>query len=101
MKRLPDNFQRNGYYFRKIQRTGLVCLYEQTSGQVKYYLVFIVQIKPFKVFKNKQIPPYERLPGGESYGRFAWVVKDLKEAIAKFDSLMKRRFVPQVPQMPA
>ena len=88
MRRLPDNFQRNGFSFRKIRRIGRVCLYEQNYEQVRYYLVFVVQIKPSKVFKDKQIPDYERLPSGESYGHSAWVGMDLKAAVLKFDSLV-------------
>lgn len=91
MRRLPDNFQRNGFSFRKIRREDLWCLYEGTycEGLVCYF-VFKIQVKPKKNFKNKWIPAYEKLPHGEAYGRSGWVLKDLGSAVMKFNYLMKR-----------
>ncbi len=92
INRLPDNFQRNGFSFRKIRRNGLVCLYEGTYGEgVIYYLVFTVQEKPPKVFKNKHVPAYERMPGSEYFGRSAWIIKNLDAATIKFDYLVARK----------
>jgi hypothetical protein len=92
MRTLPDNFQRNGFSFRKIRRTGRVCLYQQIINEkVIFYLVFIVQVKPKKFFKNKHIPAYERMPSSESYGRSAWIIKHFDAATIKFDYLVERK----------
>jgi hypothetical protein len=91
MRRLPDNYLRNGFSYRKIRRENLICLYEVSFGELLiYYFVFIVQERPSKVFKNKHIPAYERMPRAELYGRSGWILKNLDAATIKFDALMAR-----------
>jgi hypothetical protein len=92
IRQLPDKFRKNGFSFQKIRRVELICLYEAIYGSgLIYYFVFRVQVKPSKVFKDKQILPYERMPNGESFGMSAWVIKTLDAAMNKFDSLVEKK----------
>lgn len=92
MRKLPDNFQRNCFSYRKIRRIGLVCLFEATNVEgLIYYFVFKVEERPSKMFKKKYIPAYERMPRAELYGRSGWILMNLDLAKIKFDSLVKRK----------
>jgi len=76
---VPESFQRNGYHYRLVERSGRVAIYAQYTGtRLLAYEVAIIRLQkalPFlhKSPQNDDLPQMrERYPSDEDWGCFGW-----------------------------
>jgi hypothetical protein len=90
MKPLPQTLRKNCFEYVQILRGYKSCIYEQLYyKKIKYYEVFLIRIKPEKIFKGKVIEAREVFPHNEAFGVWAWTFRDYKKALEKFNDLEK------------
>lgn len=89
---LPLKFDRNGFQFWQICRTHTAAIYEQRTadGRHIFYEVWRIRTKPPGVFKGKQLPLREVIPGNEVWGRDGWTYYDLNTARLRYDQINGR-----------
>jgi hypothetical protein len=90
MRRLPEEFVRNGFRYNLVRRSEKKAIYCQTFQNIVVgYDVFKIQVMRarFNKFLNVQDPEKERFPCNTDFGKNAWSTFTLEEAIQKFDKL--------------
>lgn len=88
IKALPKQLRKNGYDYSQVLRGKSACIYAQhVSPNVIRYEVFKIKIKPAITINGKRIPPHERFPGNEDFGKWAWCCWDLVAAKKRFNEL--------------
>ena len=94
MKKLEKNLRKNGYDYELIQRTDKVALYAQTiHGDVIGYEVFFIkeQKESNVVIDNVKVhfEHKEAFPSNEDFGNIAWSFTMEKNAISRYEALIK------------
>ena len=90
MKKLSDIVSKNGFTYRMLQRTEKKALYAQYyQNTLIGFEVFLIRIRgaQFSYILNKTLPPAERFPGNEDFGRTAWSIQKYEDAIIRFNKL--------------
>jgi len=99
MKRIPAEFNKNGYHFRLVRGEGTVAIYEQSkAGNIFGYEVHKTRIKPSGTAKYRKsngslrvvnYPEREVLASNEDFGKYGWSYEKLEDAIKKFEELRR------------
>lgn len=97
IKKIPEQFNKNGYSYRLVTRAETLALYEQFSDQGTVgYEVHKVRLKTGRTCKYKglggqvklvQRPTQEILAGNEDFGRYGWSYQTKENAINKYNEL--------------
>ena len=93
MKRLPDILKPKGtgipgLVAKLIIRDGEICLYERSDG---CFEVFKVQVSPAVDAFGRSYPEREVYPGNEDFGKTAWCISHLENAIKKYNALVQNQ----------
>lgn len=90
----PTSFEYRGFTFKLRARIGDIALYEK-EGPTYHAGWEVVIIKPpgkaFKCDGRVITPQHETVPASGEWGRLGWSFRDHADALAKFESLCKRR----------
>ena len=89
MIRLKECFVKRGKSYTQIYRDEEMALYRVNNEHGCYYEVFRIKISKPNDFVNDE---YERYPGDESFGDWAWCCSNRKS----LEKIMNREF-PNVP----
>lgn len=87
---LPEVIKKNGFRYFLVQRTPKKAIYRQTHDNVQIgFEVFLIRIRgtQFSHYLNKSLPPSERFPSNEDFGKSAWTFRNYQEAILKYNEL--------------
>ena len=90
MKKIPNEFGKNGYKYKLIKRLSNKAIYEQFSskGLSVGYEVHIIRIRPPGESKYDVLNEgCERLAGNENFGKYGWYFQSYNNAINKFDGI--------------
>jgi len=88
MKTLSLQIRKNGFIYTQFLRKGNKAIYEQSvTTDVKYFEVFIVRIRPVRIFKVRLIPAGEIFPGNEDFVQSTWSFRSYEKVLKKFNSL--------------
>lgn len=88
MKILPLKIRKNGFEYTQVLRRTRSCVYRQeVSPDLNYYEVFLLRIKPERIFQGKKIEAREWFPHNESFGEWAWTFRIFEEALWRFKEL--------------
>ena len=67
---IPEKLRKNGFSYTLILRGTRSAIFEQNvCPGIKYFELFIIQIKPRIEIKGKVIEPREAFPKNESFGQ--------------------------------
>ena len=94
MKALFNKSRKSGFVYTQVLRGKRSCIYEQeVTPEIKYYEVFILQIRKEKTIKfkagDKKIEAGEMWPNNEAFGKWAWTCRTLERAMERFNELEK------------
>ena len=85
MKALPQTLRKNGFTYTQLLRGKKACIYEQGYAEnIKYYEVFLLRIKPERIFKGKIIEEREAFPHDKAFGVWAWSFGSYEKAYQKY-----------------
>jgi len=85
---LPIKLRKNGFDYELVLRGKKALIYSQrVSENVTYYEVFRMKISRTKTIQGKIIPPHERFPRDEDFGKWAWTYRSYDKALRKFHDL--------------
>lgn len=93
MKTLKTEFEKNGFYFIQVQRSGRVAIYgKRKSWGLVGYEVVIIQHSNDRVLDGREIEGGERYPSSESWGTHGWTYgpSEWDRVEAKFNELCAR-----------
>ncbi|HLN22272.1 MAG TPA: hypothetical protein VK213_14350 [Bacteroidales bacterium] len=91
MRRLPEEFVRNGFRYNLVRRAENKAIYSQTFRNIvvgyEVFKIRIMRARFNKVFEVDE-PDQERYPCNEDFGRHkAWSTFTLEEALAWYQEL--------------
>lgn len=90
MNQLPIVLRKNGFTYTQVLRDKRSCIYEQmVDEKLKFYEVFVVQVKPDRNLFGHFYPGSEVFPSNENFGKTAWTYRTLQEAMEKLNELSK------------
>jgi hypothetical protein len=85
---LALTLRKNGFTYTQIHRGQRSCIYRQeVSPDLYYFEVFIIRIKPERIFHGKKIEAREWFPHDEAFGDWAWTFRNYDEALWRFREL--------------
>jgi hypothetical protein len=90
MKKLPEQYLRNGYLYKLVRRDEKKALYSQSYDNIPVgYEVFKIRVQRarFSQIIGTYIPAHERFPGNSDFGRSAWAIIDLNDALIRYDNI--------------
>ena len=90
MKRLPEELSKNGYRYILVQRDQNRALYRQVYKNVPIgYEVFKIRVQRarFSQIIGTYIPAHERFPSNSDFGRSAWAIIDLNDALIRYNNI--------------
>ena len=91
MRPLPLKLRKNGSDYTQLLREGRLCIYERMVVEdLKYYEVFIVQVKPERSLFGKDYSACEVFPRNEDFGKTAWCCQNFEQALYRFNGLMEK-----------
>ena len=91
MKALPQNINKNGFFYTRVLRGKRSCIYEQRLwGDLIAYEVFIIKNSPCRKILDKWIDEKELFPRNEAFGYSAWTYWTFEDAMEKCIDLEKR-----------
>ena len=84
MKKLAEKYNKNGYQFELVERTGDVAIYSQhLENRIVAYEVFEVQKYQERIIAGKIIPASEATPSNEQWGIKGYTYWNLDRAKEK------------------
>ena len=90
IKKLEMEIRKNGHVYKLITRSKNRAIYSQSdSNRLIAYEVFKIFIRGerYSEILKRVIPPTERFPSNESFGKTAWTFSNLKPAMEKYNEL--------------
>jgi hypothetical protein len=90
MKKLKDTVSKNGFIYNCVQRTATKAIYQQTHENIQVgFEVFLIRVRgaQFSHLLHKSLPPSEKFPSNEDFGKTAWSYRSLQAAIKKYEEL--------------
>jgi hypothetical protein len=90
MKKLQEEYSKNGYHYKLVRRDDKKALYSQSYDNIMVgYEVFKIRIQRarFSQIIGTYIPAHERFPSDSDFGRSAWVFIDLYDALIRYDNI--------------
>lgn len=90
IKPLPEILRKNGFTYFLVQRSPQKAIYRQTYENVPIaFEVFSIRVRgiQFSHILNKSLPPAERFPSNEDFGRTAWSYRTLEDAMRKYEEI--------------
>jgi hypothetical protein len=89
---LPQQFKRDGFNFRLIQRAGPIAMFAKTKPRWTREFWEVVKVQSLPAMKlpgGRVCPPHEAMPCPEDWGVNGWSYSDLPSAEAKYASLLE------------
>lgn len=90
MKPLEKEISRSGFMYTQLQASEKAYLYEQkdkNTGLVVGYEVFRHKEGKAFVVAGNFVPASVQFPSNEAFGLWAWTLRTLEQAIARFELL--------------
>ena len=87
MIKLKDTVSKNGFAYKCVQRAQKKALYAQYHENTLIgFEVFKIRLRgtQFSHILNKSLPPAERFPSNEDFGKTAWSFRTLQDAMKKY-----------------
>jgi hypothetical protein len=92
VKPLENKMTKKGIDYVLIKRGLKSVVYEQRfSESLIYYVVFVIKIRPQRIFKNRIRESRERFPCNEAFGKWSWACWTFEEAQIKFNELESKK----------
>ena len=90
VQRLKETLRKNTFDYELLLRSNFKAIYIQSDGLIPVgFEVFEIRIRGSYInrFTGEQMPPAERFPANEDFGKTAWPYRRLKDAMKKYNSL--------------
>jgi hypothetical protein len=89
MKQLPTRFDKSGWRFTQILRSGNVAIYRRKfiAGKSEHFEVIRIGCHTGKVIAGRVIEPAEVYPSAEDWGSRGWTFSSEEAARARFEAL--------------
>jgi hypothetical protein len=90
IKSLPEVIRKNGFTYFLVQRTLKKAIYRQAYDNVSIaFEVFEIRVRgvQYSSILGKSLPPAERFPSNEDFGKTAWSFRNLQTAIKKYEEI--------------
>lgn len=97
MKKLPERFKNEGYWYEQIKRYGMNAIFSKSrdeKGDIeqchRMYEVVIIRTRKSKVWDDgHKSEQREAMPSSSYWGVYGWSFTDYKLALQKFTSLVE------------
>lgn len=92
-KLLPPEYSHSGMVFKNIEKSDYAVIYEHQNKNESesIYEVFKRKVMKQVTIQGKLIPAHEKIPGNESFGVWAWCIRDKKQAYLKFQEINDKK----------
>lgn len=90
MIKLKDTVSKNGFTYKCVQRDQKKALYAQYHDNTLIgFEVFKIRLRgiQYSYLLRKPLPPAERFPSNEDFGKTAWSFRTLQNALKKYEEL--------------
>ena len=91
---LSETIRKNGYLYQLLKRSDQVALYEQLDPDQNMnrigYEVFRITIQREREFDSRHFPRKEKFPSDNDFGKTAWSIPNLQEALLRFLELQDK-----------
>ena len=95
MKKLPDNFRKEGFDHKVLKREGDVALLSKSKDNYHGFEVVVVQSHNGYRFGNELFPPAEFMPRNEDWGSKGFTCSSREAAEVRFTKLLKAQEQPK------